>query len=243
MRIDLHTHSSVSDGTDSPTELVAKPRPGGTRRGGADRSRHVRRSGRGRAAGDRLGDEVVPGWSCPAPGSGQSVHLLAYGADPGPPGAGRGDGRVQRRPARPAAPGAGQAGGAGGAGDGGGGAGPGRLEPVGGSPAHRRRAWSRPGHVRNRTEAFDRYLADGGPAHVPRYAIEIGRGIDLVHAAGGVAVIAHPWGRGRERLLPPEVLRAAGRRACLDGIEVDHQDHDATTRSRLRALADRARAC
>ena len=65
------------------------------------------------------------------------------------------------------------------------------------------------------------------------------RGIDLVHGAGGVAVIAHPWGRGREQLLPPAVLAELVAEHGLDGIEVDHQDHDADARRRLRQLADR----
>jgi predicted metal-dependent phosphoesterase TrpH len=60
-----------------------------------------------------------------------------------------------------------------------------------------------------------------------------------MHEAGGLAVIAHPWGRGRERLLPPNVLEALARDHGLDGIEVDHQDHDPDSRRRLRALADR----
>ena len=51
------------------------------------------------------------------------------------------------------------------------------------------------GTVADRTEAFDRFLADGRPGHVSHYAIEPGRAIDIVRAAGGVPVIAHPWGR------------------------------------------------
>ena len=81
------------------------------------------------------------------------------------------------------------------------------------------------GRIKDRKEAFDRYLADGGPAHVARYAIDIGHGVDLVHGAGAVAVIAHPWGRGREQLLPPPVLAELVAEHGLDGIEVDHQDH------------------
>ncbi len=92
------------------------------------------------------------------------------------------------------------------------------------------------GHVQDRTEAFDRFLSDGGPAHVGRYAIDVARGIDLVHDAGGVAIIAHPWGRGREHVLPPDVLVGLVREHGLDGLEVDHQDHDVFTRRRLRKL-------
>jgi 3',5'-nucleoside bisphosphate phosphatase len=72
---------------------------------------------------------------------------------------------------------------------------------------------------------------------VQRYAIELERGIDLVHAAGGVAVIGHPWGRGREHVLPPALLSALAAEHGLDGVEVDHQDHDASTRAQLRTLA------
>ena len=53
----------------------------------------------------------------------------------------------------------------------------------------------------------------------------------------GLDVIAHPWGRGREQILPPEVLGRLTAEQGLDGIEVDHQDHDPDTRVRLRGLA------
>src|ERR671921_517962 len=75
---------------------------------------------------------------------------------------------------------------------------------------------ARAGHVRNRTEAFDRFLSDGGPAHVERYAIPLALGIELIRGAGGVAVIAHPWGRGRERVLPAERLAALAAEHQLD---------------------------
>jgi predicted metal-dependent phosphoesterase TrpH len=116
------------------------------------------------------------------------------------------------------------------------------MAQVGDSPSigrpHIADALIQAGHVRDRQEAFDRFLADGGLAHVPRYTIELERGVDLIHQAGGLAVIAHPWGRGREHVLPPSALQALARDHGLDGIEVDHQDHDVVTRGRLRTLAD-----
>ena len=151
------------------------------------------------AAGERIGIEVVPGLELSCSREHQSVHLLAYGADPADPalaeemvvGPGRADGS--------AATGAGSSWPSSGC----------RcrrsevLAFVGSSPSvgrpHIADALVAAGHVKDRQEAFDRFLADGGPAHVHRYAIDIGRGVDLVHGAGGVAVIAHPWGRGRER--------------------------------------------
>jgi predicted metal-dependent phosphoesterase TrpH len=58
----------------------------------------------------------------------------------------------------------------------------------------------------------------------------------IVEAAGGVSVIAHPWGRhGRQE--PDEATFAELAQAGLVGIEVDHQDHDAAARERLRAIA------
>jgi 3',5'-nucleoside bisphosphate phosphatase len=116
------------------------------------------------------------------------------------------------------------------------------MAQVGDSPSvgrpHIADALIEAGHVGDRQEAFDRFLADGGPAHVPRYTIELERGIDLIHQAGGLAVIAHPWGRGREHLLPPKVLHTLVDDHQLDGIEVDHQDHDVETRRKLHRLAD-----
>jgi predicted metal-dependent phosphoesterase TrpH len=92
------------------------------------------------------------------------------------------------------------------------------------------------GVVPDRTAAFDRYLGWGRPAHVDRYAIALERAITLVGEAGGVSVVAHPWGRGGLGR-PDEAAFAALRGLGLRGIEVDHQDHDADVRSRLRAIA------
>ena len=116
------------------------------------------------------------------------------------------------------------------------------LAEVGESPSvgrpHIADAMVKAGHVADRTEAFDRFLADGGPAHVPRYAIPVERGIDLVHAAGGVAVIAHPWGRGREHVLPPAVP-GCGWPPSTDWTASRSTTRTTTrpTRTRLRALA------
>ena len=167
---------------------------------------------------------------------GHSVHLLAYGADPASPGLaaemtrvrggrmGRLAGVLQRLAELGVPVTEEQV-----------------LAEVGQSPSvgrpHIADAMVKAGHVADRTEAFDRFLADGGPAHVPRYAVPVERGIDLVHDAGGLAAIAHPWARGREHILTPEVLRRLTFEHGLDGVEVDHQDHDTQTRVRLRALA------
>ena len=238
MRIDLHTHSNVSDGTDTPAELVVAARDAGLDVVALTDHDTFDGLDRAVAAGREHGVEVVRGMELSCSRQGQSVHLLAYGVDP--EAAALAEEMVRVREGRT-----------------------GRLRPVldllaglgvpvteeevmaqvGDSPSvgrpHIADALVAAGWVGDRTEAFDRFLADGGPAHVSRYAIGIEHGIDLVHSAGGVAVIAHPWGRGRAALLPAEFLTRLVEEHRLDGIEVDHQDHDAEARVELRALVDR----
>ncbi len=238
MLIDLHTHSSISDGTDTPAELVAQAARAGLEVVAlTDHDTH-RGLDEAVAEGERLGVDVVRGLELSCERQGTSVHLLAYGANPTDPALaeelaqirqGR-QGRVAGVLTKLAALGVPVTEEA-------------VMRQVGDSPSvgrpHIADALIEAGHVRDRTEAFDRYLSDSGPAHVARYALDLVRGIDLVHAAGGVAVIAHPWGRGREQALPPELLAALAAEHGLDGIEVDHQDHDRDTRRRLRKLTRR----
>jgi predicted metal-dependent phosphoesterase TrpH len=92
------------------------------------------------------------------------------------------------------------------------------------------------GVVRHRTEAFDRYLSPGRPAYVTRYAPPVEEVLDAVRGAGGVSVVAHPWGRTDASALQED--RLAALQACgLTGIEADHQDHTAEQRTRLKAIA------
>jgi predicted metal-dependent phosphoesterase TrpH len=80
------------------------------------------------------------------------------------------------------------------------------------------------------------WLADGGRAFVEKHETDPFEAIRLIKDAGGVAVFAHPAASKRGRTVPDAViaeLAAAG----LDGIEVDHMDHDPDTRARLRGLA------
>ena len=237
MRIDLHTHSNVSDGTDTPAELVVAARDAGLDVVALTDHDTFDGLDRALAAGREHGVEVVRGMELSCSRQGQSVHLLAYGVDPDAAALASEmvrvrEGRTNRlRPvldllADLGVPVSEQD----------------VMDQVGSSPSvgrpHIADALVVAGWVADRTEAFDRFLADGGPAHVSRYAIEVSHGIDLVHAAGGVAVIAHPWGRGRAQLLPPAYLTELVREHALDGIEVDHQDHDEQARAALWALVD-----
>ena len=93
------------------------------------------------------------------------------------------------------------------------------------------------GVVRDRGEAFDRYLGPQGPAYVHRYAADLVTMIDTVADAGGVSVIAHPWAKRHNHQALDEAGLAALKEAGLAGVEVDHQDHDPATRDRLRSVA------
>lgn len=92
------------------------------------------------------------------------------------------------------------------------------------------------GVVANRSEAFASWLSYGMPGYVVRYATATDVMVRLVTESGGAAVIAHPWGRGSRRVLDRRAL-AALQEVGLVGIEVDHQDHRPSDRSALRALA------
>jgi predicted metal-dependent phosphoesterase TrpH len=97
---------------------------------------------------------------------------------------------------------------------------------------HIARALIAGGWVRDQREAFDRYLGAGRPANVEKQRITIGDGIRLIHECGGIAVIAHPGGDGRRERVEP--LIALG----LDGLEVKHPGHSGEDTLRIGALAE-----
>ncbi len=96
---------------------------------------------------------------------------------------------------------------------------------------HVARALVAGGWVRDMREAFDRWLAAGKPAYVDKERLDIADGIAMIHQAGGIAVYAHPGSDGRRGTIEP--LVAAG----LDGIEVRHPSHSREDELRLASLA------
>ncbi len=235
MRIDLHTHSSASDGTDTPADLVREARAAGLDVLGL--TDHDAMSGWGEAqrAADEVGITLVPGLEISTNFRHRGVHLLGYLPDPTyPPLVAALDrilaGRTERTPAIVAAL---------------------RAHGVdvteddvrrasGGSVAagrpHVADALVRLGIVADRTEAFATLLNPGRPGYVNRYAVPLEDMIALLTAAGGVPVIAHPWGRSGRSVLDEAAL-ASLKDLGLAGIEVDHQDHPPEVRARLRAVA------
>jgi len=238
MRIDLHTHTSVSDGTDTPTQLVRKAAEQGLDVIGLtdhDTFDGLREAG---LAAQSAGIGVLPGMEMSCQLDGASVHLLGYGCDPHNEAlldelarvrVGR-TGRLPEMLAKLAELGMPLT----------------EAEisaQVGSSPSlgrpHVADAMVAKGYVRDRQEAFDRYLYEGGPAYANRYSCALRRGIELIRRAHGVPVIAHPWARGRDKELTPAVMSEMAMEYRLEGVEVDHPDHDADTRARLRSLAER----
>lgn len=100
---------------------------------------------------------------------------------------------------------------------------------------HVAEAITRAGAVPTYESAFARYIGDGKPAYVPKANFSPTEAIDLIHQAGGVAILAHPIIENRIRHL--EMLVDLG----LDGIEVFHPFHSRADVDRLKHLADRHR--
>ncbi|HMR50593.1 MAG TPA: PHP domain-containing protein [Arachnia sp.] len=238
MKIDLHTHSKVSDGTDSPTSVVMQAIAAGL--DVIALTDHDTFAGLKEAqeAGRRMGLTVLGGVEMSTVKNGRSVHLLGYGCDPmdkelGTELARIREGRQARLPEMCR-----------------------RLTEEGlaiteeevrenavWSPAvgrpHVADVMVKKGYVASRREAFDEWLAEGQPGYVTRYACELERAIALIHDAKGVAVIAHPWGRQGKDVMSAEYLEVLAREHDLEGIEVDHEDHDADARSLLFELGAR----
>ena len=87
-------------------------------------------------------------------------------------------------------------------------------------------------------EAFDRFLGDGRSAWVQRFELPVEAAITLIHAAGGTATIAHP-GSSRVNRLEVETMAKAG----LDGIETIHRDHPPSQRELFQKWAQELGLC
>ncbi|MER7538612.1 PHP domain-containing protein [Streptomyces sp. NPDC097704] len=234
MRIDLHTHSTASDGTDSPADLVRNAAAAGldvvaltdhdTTRGHAEA-----------LAALPEGLTLVTGAELSCRMDGIGLHMLAYLFDPEEP-ALLAERELVRDDRVPRARGM-----------------VGKLRELGvpvtweqvariagdgsvGRP-HVAEALVELGVVPDVSGAFTpEWLADGGRAYVEKHELDPVDAIRLVKAAGGVTVFAHPLAVKRGQVLP-EASIARLAEAGLDGIEVDHMDHDEATRARLRGLA------
>lgn len=232
MRADLHVHSTASDGTDPPAEVMRR-----AARAGLDvvaLTDHDTVAGHAEARAAAGPVALLPGMELSCRLDGRSLHMLAYLFDADQPELAAEltrirDDRVLRARAmvdklaglgvdvswEQVAAIAGQA--------------------VVGRP-HIARAMADSGAIASPREAFTRdWIADGGRAYVGRYALDPVRAIDLVRAAGGVTVLAHPRA-GRDTWVTNEqITRLAA--VGLAGLEVFHPDQSEAERARLIALA------
>jgi 3',5'-nucleoside bisphosphate phosphatase len=230
--IDLHLHTTASDGRLTPAELVDLAASAGLRVIAVTDHDTTASVADAQALARRQAIEVVPGIEITAVFGGRDVHMLAYFVDIG-------DAAFQRflvgqRASRLA-----------------------RLEAIGarlaelGVPVNLEgalgmarlqsnlsvgrpqaaRALVAAGHVRDMHEAFDRWLGTGRPGFVPRAGPEPARVIEIVHAVGGLVSLAHPGRTKVDEQIAP--LRAAG----LDAIEVFHRDHDDVDVAKYTAIA------
>lgn len=94
------------------------------------------------------------------------------------------------------------------------------------------------GIVETEKEAFDRFISDDGIAYVPKHALAPIEALELIRAAGGACVLAHPGMWKGQGSVPDELIdeMASGGMA---GLEVDHPDHDPEQRAKYRATAER----
>jgi predicted metal-dependent phosphoesterase TrpH len=232
VRIDLHVHSSASDGTDPPAEVMR--RAAAANLDVVALTDHDTLAGIGPAARALPpGLTLVPGLELSCMYEDRSMHLLGYLTDPENAALGAEtelirDDRTRRARAmveRLRALGA-----------------PVTWEQVtaiaGGAVVgrpHIARALAEAGVVATPADAFTaEWIADGGRAHVGRYAPDPARAIALVRGAGGVPVLAHPRSPGYE--IDDEVIAGLAS-AGLAGLEVFHPDHDHSERTRLTLLA------
>lgn len=236
--VDLHTHSTASDGLLAPAELVRQAYQRGLRTIALTDHDTVAGLPEATQEAAQHGIEVVPGVELGSDvrspdGRRREVHVLGYYVDPSSPKllASLAD-LVARRLKRTATMIA-------------------RLNEHGiditvddvlaqagsgtvGRP-HVARALIARGAAASLGDAFDRYLAAGRPAYVPRDSFTPEDAVSLVLAAGGLPVLAHPLTTGDpaamvERLVP----------AGLAGIEVFYGEYDSTTHALLHDLADRS---
>lgn len=236
MRIDLHTHSVASDGTEAPADVVAAAAAAGLDVVALTDHDTTRGWDEAADAAVRLGVALVRGVELSCRHVGRSLHLLAYLHDPNHPALLAEADRVRSARQHRA-----------------------RqmvdllaedfdltwedVEEQTGDDAtvgrpHIADALVALGVVRDRSAAFEDLLATGSRYWVPHHAPDLLGAIDLVRQAGGVPVLAHPGAAPRGRAVTEaEVALFAAR--GLAGLEVWHRDHTDAEQLRLEALADR----
>jgi hypothetical protein len=230
--VDLHLHTSYSDGSLSPRETVEEAARRGVRVIAITDHDELGGIPEARAAGGELGVTVISGVEINTDVGREDVHILGYGFPPDAPAlrrtleglrAGRLE-RARKMLARLAELGR-----------------PLKLERVLaiaghgsiGRP-HVAQALVEAGYVEDRGKAFDRLIGRNCPAYVPRAPFRPEDAIAVIHQAGGIASLAHP-GKLGDPLRFIRKLKEAG----LDALEAYHSDHSAAITERVLRWAER----
>jgi predicted metal-dependent phosphoesterase TrpH len=231
--IDLHLHTTASDGLLPPRALVERASAAGLTTIAVTDHDTVGGLAEAGAAGPALGVRVVAGIEITAVDSGLDVHVLGYFLDPESASLDaflktqRVDRvrRVRAMGARLADLGY-----------------PIDVEPLLEAAARGSRSIGRPaiadalvaaGHCADRNDAFARLLGRDGPAFIARSGISAAGVIETIHDAGGIASLAHPGISASDALIAQ--LAPAG----LDALEVWHSDHSPEQQEHYGQLADR----
>jgi predicted metal-dependent phosphoesterase TrpH len=231
-RIDLHTHSTASDGKLRPSEVVRLAVQLGI--GTLALTDHDTTDGAAEAqqAGRELGMDVIAGVEINSEGEHGDAHILGYFVDPSEPRlqeqleairdarVGRARGMLKKLAAM-GMPIEWE-----------------RLMAMAGDASsiarpHIARAMIEAGYVATTQEAFDTYLSNTGPAYVNRLRMTMSEAVGFIHGAGGVAVMAHSAESKLVHLIPQLV------EAGLDGIEVYYPKHTPQQQSELLEIAAR----
>lgn len=234
MRIDLHTHSNVSDGAFPPADVARAAKAAGLDCIALTDHDSMAGIGDARATGDAIGLAVVAGCELSAVLDHKPVHMLGYFLDAAHPRlaaelAAIRDFRLRRAERMVE-----------------------RLNELGvpityervrqiargesvGRP-HVAQAMVEAGVVATTNEAFtDEWIGNNGRAYFEKTALSPRAAVRLIREAGGVAVIAHPiWVEGT--ISPEDLIRDLAAHG-LAGVEVNHPDHDDEARARFGALA------
>jgi predicted metal-dependent phosphoesterase TrpH len=236
--IDLHAHTIYSDGTFTPEEAVSLAVERGLSVLSISDHDSTEGLAEAEAAAERTSLEIVPGVELSTVHEGGPVHLLCYWPDLGDQ---EFQGELRRlredrwtRGERMVE----------------------KLQALGypitfarvseiaqgkniGRP-HIAEALVEAGVVSELKDAFsDEFIGTGGRAYVEKHALPSVEALALVKRAGGVAVLAHPGLRWRGELPVPDELIERMAASRLDGLEVDHPDHDAAARVRYQEMARR----
>ncbi|MDP3182098.1 MAG: PHP domain-containing protein [Desulfobaccales bacterium] len=233
--IDLHVHSTASDGSYSPEEVVRLAAARGLRAISLTDHDTIDGVAEAAAAGEALGVEVIPGVEISARFPGGSMHILGYFVDYH---SGLLDARLavlkksraDRNPRIVA-----------------------KLNALGakitmeqvekisgggqvGRP-HIARALLEHGYVRDIQEAFDRYLRNGGPAHVSKFRFPPDEAINMIREAQGIPVLSHPFTLGLGSAYALKNLLQDLKKLGLAGLEVYYPEHTPEQEARYLKLA------